>query len=200
LLPKYRGAAPVNWAIVNGETETGVTTMFMDAGLDTGSILLQNVTKILPEETVPELMTRLSETGAELLSDTLTGLDQITPRPQDNDGATLAPILKREDGLIDWSMTAEAIEWRVRGWQPWPGAFTSMHGQRLVIWRAMIVEAQNRTTEPGEVVVAHGEELIVGCGNGSALRLLEVQPEGKRRLPVRDFLNGARLAVGTRLG
>ncbi|MEO6390370.1 MAG: methionyl-tRNA formyltransferase [Pyrinomonadaceae bacterium] len=200
LLPKYRGAAPVNWAMVNGESETGVTTMCMDAGLDTGAILLQSATKIRPEETAPELMARLSETGAELLSDTLSQLDQIIPRPQDNDVATFAPILKREDGLIDWSMPAAAIEWRVRGWQPWPGAFTTLNGQRLVVWRAAIAETAGGTAQPGEILSAQGDELIVAGGDDTALRLLEVQPEGKRRLPVRDFLNGARMAVGTRLG
>lgn len=200
LLPKYRGAAPVNWAIVNGETETGVTTMFMDAELDTGAILLQSETEILPAETAPELMARLSYTGADLLSKTLAQLDQITPRPQDNDAATFAPILKREDGLIDWLLPAAAIEWRVRGWQPWPGAFTKLNDQRLVIWHAAIAETTGAVGPAGEVLAAHGDELVVACGDGTALRLLEVQPEGKRRLPVRDFLNGARLAVGTRLG
>jgi methionyl-tRNA formyltransferase len=200
LLPKYRGAAPVNWAIVNGESETGVTTMRMDQGLDTGDILLQSSTAIGPDETAPELMARLAEKGAELLSETLAGLDQLVPQVQDHDLSTLAPILKREDGLIDWSMDAARIEQLIRGFQPWPGAFTQLSGQRLVIWRAEVANLLDKPGTPGELVHAHGGELIVACGSHTALQLIEVQPEGKRRLTARDFLNGARLTAGTILG
>jgi len=125
LLPKYRGAAPTNWAIVNGESETGVTTMFMEPALDTGPILLQQVTPIDASETAPELMQRLSQTGAELLSETLARLDELTPQPQDDKQATFAPIIKKEDGLIDWSTTAIRIERGIRGFQPWPTAYTA---------------------------------------------------------------------------
>lgn len=200
LLPQYRGAAPVNWAIVNGEKETGVTTMRMDQGLDTGDMLLQSATAIGQHETAPELMARLAETGAELLSETLARLDQIEPQVQDHEQATLAPILKREDGQIDWTTDAASIEQRIRGFQPWPGAFTQLHGQRLAIWGAEVANLLDRPGTPGEVVHAHGGELVVACGNQTALQLIELQPEGKRRLPARDFLNGARLTVGTLLG
>lgn len=200
LLPKYRGAAPVNWAIVNGESESGVTTMRMDQGLDTGDILLQSSTPIKPHETAPELMARLAETGADLLSETLSRLAQIEPQPQDHDQATLAPILKREDGQIDWTLDAKAIEQRVRGFQPWPGAFTQLGGQRLAIWQAEVANLLDKPGASGEIVHAHGGELIVACGNHTALQLTELQPEGKRRLPARDFLNGARLTTGTVLG
>src|SRR6187200_2137022 len=125
LLPLYRGAAPTNWAIVNGETETGVTTMFMEPTLDTGPILLQHATQIGATETAPELMQRLSETGAELLSETLERLDELTPQPQDHTQASFAPIIKKEDGLIDWTMRAGEIERAIRGFQPWPTAYTS---------------------------------------------------------------------------
>ncbi len=136
LLPKYRGAAPVNWAVVRGEQETGVTTMLMDAGLDTGPVLLQRETEIGEQETAPQLLERLSHAGAELLSETLARLNEIEPRAQRDEEATLAPILKREDGLIDWTLDASDIERRVRGLQPWPNAFTFHNGRRLVVWRA----------------------------------------------------------------
>src|SRR5215813_13598861 len=136
LLPLYRGAAPANWAIVNGETESGVTTMFIEPALDTGPILLQRKTPIGEKETAPELMQRLAEIGAELLGETLARLDDLTPRPQHNADATFAPVLKKEDGLIDWSQNAFAIERRVRGFQPWPNAYTSFNSKSLIIWEA----------------------------------------------------------------
>ena len=136
LLPTYRGAAPVNWAIVNGETRTGVTTINMDEGLDTGDILLTRETGIEQEETAIELMNRLSLIGADLLSETLRRHDEISPRPQDHDKASFAPILKREDGLIDWSLSADQVANRVRGFQPFPGSFTSYNGLKLTIWKA----------------------------------------------------------------
>lgn len=200
LLPFYRGAAPVNWAIVRGETRTGVTTMQMDEGLDTGSILLQREERIREDETAIELMSRLSEVGAELLSETLRGLDRIEPRAQDEEKATFAPMLRREDGLIDWALDGLQLERRVRGFQPWPNAFTSYHSRRLVIWRAEALTDYEGSAACGEIVEAQGDELRVACGDNTALRLLEVQPEGKRRMAVRDFLNGAHVGAGERLG
>jgi methionyl-tRNA formyltransferase len=201
LLPQYRGAAPVNWAIVRGEKETGVTTMQMDEGLDTGAILLQRGTTIGEVETAPELMSRLSRMGADLLSETLARLDGISPREQSEEKATFAPVLKREDGLLDWALDAAQIERRVRGFQPWPNVYTRHNSQRLVIWRASVESDEQREDgegSTGEIVKAHGDELIVACGDGTLLRLHEVQPEGKRRMGVRDFLNGARVRAGER--
>ena len=200
LLPKYRGAAPANWAIVNGETKTGVTTMFIEEELDSGPILLQRETLIGETETAPQLMQRLSEIGAELLSETLAEIDTITPRPQDDRDATFAPLLTRADGLIDWSSPADSIERRVRGFQPWPNAHTSYKGRRLIIWKAIPVEAAGSDAQPGEIVSAHGDDVIVKAGEQTALRLLEVQPEAKRRMIVRDFLNGMHVRTGERFG
>ncbi|MGB9180848.1 MAG: methionyl-tRNA formyltransferase [Pyrinomonadaceae bacterium] len=199
LLPKYRGAAPVNWSIVRGEIEAGVTTMQIGEGLDTGPILLQRATKIFEEETAPELMQRLSFMGADLLSETLKRIDGIEPRAQREEEATLAPVLKREDGLIEWSLTASEIERRVRGFQPWPNAYTFYDGRRLIIWRAFVESETQTGASAGEIVEAHGDSLKILCGEGSVLRLIEVQPEGKRRMSVRDFLNGARVQVGEKL-
>ncbi len=198
LLPLYRGAAPANWALVNGETETGVTTMFIEPALDTGPILLQRKTEIGVRETAPELMGRLAEIGAELLGETLARLDELTPRPQRDRDATFAPILKKEDGLIDWTESAFAIERRVRGFQPWPNAYTSFNSKGLTIWSAEPLESSSAV--PGEVIVAHGTDLIVSCGERTALRLIEVQPEARKRIPVRDFINGMHLKVGDRFG
>ncbi|MDT4895810.1 MAG: methionyl-tRNA formyltransferase [Acidobacteriota bacterium] len=200
LLPQYRGAAPVNWAIVRGENETGVTTMQMDEGLDTGAILLQRETLIEETETAPELMARLSLMGAELLSETLARLGKIEPREQSEEKATFAPMLHREDGLIDWALDAAHIERRVRGFQPWPNAFTTYNSQRLVIWRASILEDEQLRGDEGEIMKAHGDALVVSCGDETQLSLQEVQPEGKRRMSVRDFLNGARVQAGERIG
>jgi methionyl-tRNA formyltransferase len=200
LLPLYRGAAPANWAVVNGETETGVTTMFIEPTLDTGPILLQRKTEIGETETAPELMQRLSEIGAGLLSETLARLDGLTPRPQRDQDATFAPVLEKEDGLIDWSLNAAAIERRVRGFQPWPNAYTSFNSKGLTIWRAQAVSSPSPGASAGEVIAARGDELLVSCGEQTALRLLEVQPEARKRIPVRDFLNGLRVKVGDRFG
>ena len=200
LLPLYRGAAPANWAIVNGETQTGVTTMFIEPTLDTGPILLQSKTKIGETETAPELMERLAEIGAGLLGETLARLDDLTPRPQHDRDATFAPMLEKEDGLIDWSRSAVEIEWRVRGFQPWPNAYTTFNSRGLTIWRAQPVSSPNPDASPGEVIVAHGEDLLVSSGERTALRLLELQPEARKRLGVRDFINGMRLKVGDRFG
>jgi methionyl-tRNA formyltransferase len=200
LLPLYRGAAPTNWAIVNGEKQTGVTTMFIEPTLDTGPILLQSKTEIGETETAPELMDRLAEIGAGLLGETLARLDNLTPRPQHDRDATFAPVLKKEDGVIDWSRSAVEIERRVRGFQPWPNAYTTFNSKGLTIWRAQPVSSAVPATSAGEVLVAHGDELLVSCGEQTALRLLEVQPEARKRIPVRDFINGMRLKVGDRFG
>lgn len=199
LLPLYRGAAPANWAIVNGETETGVTTMFIKPTLDTGPILLQSKTPIGNAETAPELMERLSEIGAELLGETLFRLDDLTPIPQHDRDATFAPILKKEDGLIDWSRSANEIDRCIRGFQPWPNAYTSFRSRGLTIWRAELVTSEVQATA-GVVIAAHGDDLIVSCGNYTALRLLEVQPEARKRIGVRDFINGLHVKAGDRLG
>lgn len=200
LLPLYRGAAPTNWAIVNGETQTGVTTMFIEPTLDTGPILLQRKTEIGETETAPELMQRLAEIGAGLLGETLAQLDDLTPRPQHDRDATFAPMLKKEDGLINWSLSAVDIERRVRGFQPWPTAYTSFNSKGLTIWRAQPVTSTNPDARPGEVIVAQGDELLVSCGEQTALRLFEVQPEARKRLAVRDFINGLHVKVGDRFG
>lgn len=200
LLPLYRGAAPVNWAIVHGERKTGVTTMFIEEKLDAGPILRQRETEIGDRETAPELMARLAPLGAELLGETLAQLDTLTPRPQHDRDATFAPILKKEDGLIDWLESAFTIERCVRGFQPWPNAYTRWHSQRLIIWSAEAETGGMSEAAPGRVVKAHGDELVVCCGSGSSLGLIEVQPEGKRRMSVRDFLNGTHLTVGETFG
>lgn len=198
LLPKYRGAAPVNWAIVQNETKTGVTTMRMDAGLDTGDVLLQAETGIGEEETAPELLSRLSGLGADLLSETLKNLDNIEPRRQNDAEATFAPILKREDGLITWELSAFDIKNRVRGFQPFPNAFVYTGDKKLVIWRAD-AERIEAAFDFGTILKAKGDELIVACGESTILYLREIQPEGKRRMSVRDFLNGAKIEVGQKL-
>lgn len=201
LLPKLRGAAPVNWAIVRGENVTGVTTMQMDEGLDTGAILLQRSAEIEERETASALMRRLAEMGAELLSETLARLREITPRAQNTEEATFAPVLRREDGLVDWSQDAQAIDRRVRGFEPWPGAFTFYNSRRLIIREAEpVAEEINGRGEYGEVVRVGRDEIIVACGNESSLRLLIVQPEGKPRMHARDFINGARIKAGEKLG
>ncbi len=208
LLPKYRGAAPVNWAIVNGENQTGLTTMRIIEELDAGPILLQKATKIEEDETAPALMSRLAEIGAEVLSETLRNLENIEPKPQLDEEATFAPILKRGDGLIDWTMDAFAIERRVRGFQPWPNAYTTLNSRRLIIWQATPEKAQqplNARSEaaaptPGRIMEAQVDTVSVSCSHGTILRILELQPEGARRMSARDFLNGARIRAGETLG
>jgi methionyl-tRNA formyltransferase len=200
LLPKYRGAAPVNWAIVGGETETGVTTMQMDAGLDTGDVLLQRETPIGAEENAVELMQRLSVVGAELLSETLAKIETLTAQPQNQLQATLAPIMKKEDGLISWMLSAREITNRVRGFQPFPTAFTFYGGKKLTIWRSRPTEVPHMLRQPGEVLAAKGENLLVFCGGDSVLQIDELQIEGKKRMATRDFLNGIQLQTGEKLG
>lgn len=199
LLPKYRGAAPVNWAIVKGETTTGVTTMQMDEGLDTGDILMQRETAIRPAESSADLIMRLSVIGAELLSETLSSLDSLPRQPQDDSKASFAPILNRADGVIDWSMKASKIVNRVRGFQPFPTAYTYFSSSKLTIWRADEAAAIPKSPLPGTIIAAQYDDLQIQCGE-SVLRVKELQLEGKRRLPVRDFLNGNHLPVGEVLG
>jgi len=199
LLPKYRGAAPVNWAIANGETKTGVTTMKMDAGLDTGDILLQNETAIGREETAAELLTRLSFVGAELLSETLSRLNDLTPQKQVDAAATFAPILRREDGLVDWELSATEINDRVRGFQPFPSSFTHYGGGRVTVWKATITEATNSNL-PGTVISLEQKLIAVACGGNTVLLIEEIQPEGKRHMHAADFINGNRLKIGDRFG
>ena len=200
LLPLYRGAAPANWAIIKGETETGVTTMFIEPALDTGPILLQRKTAIGEKETAPELMLRLSEIGAGLLGETLAQLKDLTPRPQHDADATFAPVLTKDDGMIDWSQTAFVIERRVRGLQPWPNAYTSFNSKGLTIWSAEPSSTTDAGAAPGEVIVAHRDELVVSCGEETALRIIELQPEARKRLHARDFINGMHPKVGDRFG
>ncbi len=200
LLPRYRGAAPIQWAIANGETVTGVTTMRIDAGLDTGDILLMRETEIGPEETAPELASRLAVMGADLLSETLRALEAgtLNPQPQDHSQATYAPILKREDGLIDWSRPAQEIFNRCRGFLPWPGIYTYFRGQLLHIWKARPAQ-EKALGEPGALRAAK-RRLLAACGGDTVLELLEVQIEGRKRMSAADFLNGHRVAENERLG
>ena len=200
LLPKYRGAAPVNWAIVHGEKKTGVTTMKMDAGLDTGPILLQRESEIHDTETAIELMERLSVTGADLLSETLSTFQTITPRLQNELESSVAPIMKKEDGLISWMLNATDISNRIRGFQPFPTAFTYFREKKLTIWRSSVAEIQHSLSQPGELIEARGDQLMVFCGGDSVLKIDELQLEGKRRVAARDFINGVRPLVGDRLG
>ncbi len=199
LLPKYRGAAPIQWAIVNGETRTGVTTMQINAGLDTGDILLARETEIGPEETAIELGERLAPMGAELLVETLDGLSRgvIEPRKQDDAQASLAPILKKEDGAVTWNEPAAAIHNRVRGLLPWPGAHTRFRGQRLHIWRALVT-TERTALAAGRVVSGAG--LRVAAGDGDILDLIEVQLEGRKRMSGQAFANGHRLNENDILG
>ena len=197
LLPKYRGAGPVQWAIVNGETVTGVTTMRIDAGLDTGDMLLKAETEIGPDETSVELGQRLATLGAHLLVDTLDRIDEIVPEKQDNAQATYAPILKKEDGRIDWSQSGLAVHNRVRGLQPWPGAYTTFRGQKLHIWKSRPHLRGEVHPQPGGWITL--KPPVVCCGTG-ALELIEVQMEGRKRIAAADFVNGQRLTENDTLG
>src|SRR5437763_3301780 len=198
LLPQYRGAAPVNWAIVRGESVTGVTTMRIVEELDAGAILLQRETEIGERETALALMEHLAVMGAELLSETLRQLDEIEAREQSEEKATFAPMLKKEDGLIDWALDAAQIERRVRGFQPWPNAYTKYGSHRLVIWRANVVSDEGMLGGEGEILKAHGDDLSVACGDETLLRIEEVQPEGKRSMSVGGLVYRARREAGAR--
>jgi methionyl-tRNA formyltransferase len=198
LLPKYRGAAPIQWAIARGETTTGVTTMKIDSGLDTGDVLLQEEISIAPEDTAETLAPKLAGVGANLISTTLRAMQSgtISPRSQDHSKATLAPILRKEDGLIDFSRAAPEILNRMRGFQPWPGAYSKFRGKNLQVWKAALV---HRTLSPSELRV-EGDHLLVGCGHDSTIELLELQLEGKKRTSASDFIRGYRPESGDKLG
>ncbi len=198
LLPKYRGAAPIQWASACGETVTGVTTMKIDAGLDTGDILQQQEVSIVPDDTAETLASKLAAIGAELVVETLRGLqaDSIRPRPQDNAHATLAPILKKEDGLIDFSQPANEILNRMRGFQPWPGAYSKFRGKNLQIWKAAALDRALLSSE----IKVENDHLLVGCGQSTAIELLEVQVEGKKRTSAADFVRGYRPLTSEKLG
>jgi len=199
LLPRYRGAAPVQWAIVNGEAETGVTTMLIDEGLDTGPLLLAESTPIGAEETADALESRLAVVGGELLVRTLRGLQEgsLAPRPQDPARATLAPLIKKEDGLMDWRLPAPALARRVRGFHPWPGAHTRLRGRGLRVLRAQVAAGSGT---PGGLLGVGRDGLVVACGDGTALRVVEVQPESRDPMPAAAFAAGARLTPGERFG
>jgi len=198
LLPKYRGAAPIQWAIARGETVTGVTTMKIDAGLDTGDILQQQEIPIAPNDTTETLAPKLAAVGANLIVETLRGLqrDSIHPHQQDDTQATLAPILKKEDGLIDFSRSAAEILNRMRGFQPWPGAYSRFRGKNLQVWKA---SALDRALPSSELKV-EDDRLFVGCGQGTAIELLELKLEGKKRASASDFIRGYRPLPGEKLG
>jgi methionyl-tRNA formyltransferase len=200
LLPKYRGAAPIQWAIANGESITGVTTMRIDAGLDTGDILLQREMPIAIEDTSETLAPRLAAVGAELMVETLRGLKsgQVKPIPQDDSRATLAPILTKEDGRMDFSRPAGELFNRMRGFRPWPGAFTTFRTKTMQVHRAEPLESASQLA-PGAIAVEEGR-LVVGCGQNTALTLIEVQLDGKRRMVAQEFVNGYRPKPGERLG
>jgi methionyl-tRNA formyltransferase len=203
LLPKYRGAAPIQWAVAMGETVTGNTTMLLEEGLDTGPILLQQSLPIAPEQTAAELFNVLAKEGAPLVVRTLTGLEAgtITPRPQDGALATLAPILEREDGRMDFAArTAAELVNRWRGFQPWPGAFTSLDGKKLIVHRMSVAAELNEAAEPG-AVLAKDKRMMVACARSTWLELLEVQLEGKKRIAAAEFLRGLQPAqAALRLG
>ena len=200
LLPKYRGAAPIQWAIANGERETVVTIMRIDAGLDTGDMMLKAATAIGPRETAPELGRRLSQQGAELLIEGLRRIEAgtATYEKQNDEGATLAPILTKEDGRVRWERAATEIDNRLRGFTPWPGAFSSFRGQQLQIVRAQ-ADTEHTNLPPGSIV-KDKRRLLVACGKGSTLELQEVQLQGKKRVPADAFANGYAFAPGEKFG
>jgi methionyl-tRNA formyltransferase len=214
LLPKYRGAAPINWAIVNGETCTGLTTMRIDAGMDTGDIFLQREMEIGPADTAPELAARMSEAGAPLIEETLRGLaaGTIVPRPQNHAEGTIAPILKKEHGRIDWNRSAPEIYNRMRGFAPWPGAYTTFRGQNCHLWAEPVPEptppldgelgSQSFATAcsvPGTLLGARND-WFVSCGGATLLRLQSVKLEGRKQISASEFSNGAHLKPGERFG
>jgi methionyl-tRNA formyltransferase len=205
LLPKYRGAAPIAWAIINGEPKTGLTTMRLDPGLDTGPILMQRELEIGRDETAPELAKRMAELGAPLVADSLIKLNrgEIVPIPQDSTQASFAPILTKEHGRIDWSLTAGEIYNRIRGLAPWPGAYSTFRRRLCQIWgrpsTSAAADDAAGTWEPGSLIVNNAVIEVV-CGKGTRLQLEAVQLEGRKRISAREFVNGARLASGEHFG
>jgi methionyl-tRNA formyltransferase len=200
LLPKYRGAAPIQWAVANGELVTGVTTMRLDAGLDTGDMLLAQVVPIGLEETAADVNECLAAVGSELMELTLRELAEgsLWPQAQDHSLATMAPLLTREDGWMDFSRTAKQVYDRWRGFQPWPGAHTRLRGKKLIVHRMRMAE-RSLGAEEGMLVVM-GDAMYVGCGQGTAIEVDEVQIEGKRRMSAAEFLHGHQVKSGERLG
>lgn len=200
LLPRWRGAAPIQWAIASGDEETGVTTMRLNAGLDTGPMLMKRAVEITARTTAPQLFVSLAEIGAQLMVATLAGLEagSIMPQEQDDTRATLAPILTREDARIDFTRSARAIDRRFRGFQPWPGAYTSLRGKKLIV-HAMHPADEVVDGTPGTLVLREGQ-LLVPCGDGSAVVLDEVQLEGRKRMPADEFLRGFQVQSGEVLG
>lgn len=197
LLPQYRGAAPIAWAILKGEKRTGITTMLMDEGMDTGDILMQTEIPIEEEDTGETLQKKLSSLGGQLLTETIEKMKEgsLSPEPQDHSRASYAPPLKKKDGLIDWKKPAEEIDRQIRAFNPWPGAFTGMEYGLLKIYRGEVRKGAFRG-KAGSVIWVGSDFIEVGTGEGSFL-IREVQPEGKRRMSVRDFLSGHRISAGT---
>lgn len=199
LLPKYRGAGPIQWAVIRGERETGITTMLMDEGMDTGDMLLQEKVVIHPDDSAGTLAPRLAEVGGRLLIETLRRLKAgtLTPQPQDHTQTTMAPLLKKEDGLIDWTLTATEIANRVRGLSPWPGAYTYVNGERWILWLVAVGEESQRAA-PGTVTKVTKDRIDVATGGGT-IHIIEIQPSNSQRMTMAQYLAGHRLAEGTNL-
>lgn len=201
LLPKYRGAGPIQWALINGESVTGITTMLMDEGMDTGAMLLQEVVPIEPDDTAGSLSSKLAEVGGRLLIETLRGLeaDTLRPRPQDPARATLAPLLKKEDGVIDWTLPAGAIVNRLRGLTPWPGAYTYLNGERWIIWKAEaapVDPSRGYSAGPPGTILAAGKDGVLVMTGGGWLKVVEFQPANSRRMTAAQYLAGHAVAPG----
>ena len=202
LLPKYRGAAPIQWAVANGDAVTGNTTMLLEEGLDTGPILLQQTLEIGPDQTSVDLFDLLARSGAPLVVETLAGLANgaIEPEPQNHNGATFAPLLDREDGRMDFAArTAHELYNRWRGFQPWPGAFSTLDGKKLIVHRLAVAELQIDPVQPGQIRIEN-HRLFAACAANTWLEFIELQLEGKKRLPAAEFLRGNQLLAGARLG
>lgn len=199
LLPRWRGAAPIQWAVAAGDKVTGVTTMLLNAGLDTGPMLLKREVPIAPQTTSVELFSKLASVGAPLMVETLAGLEAgtITPQEQDNALATLAPILTRDDGRIDTTQTAQTIYNRFRGFQPWPGAWTTLRNKKLIVHAMHVAEA--KITSEINTLLVRDNALLLACANNTAIALDEVQMEGKKRMPATDFLRGFQIKDGEQI-
>ncbi len=201
LLPRYRGAAPIQWSLINGDLETGITTMLMDEGMDTGAMLLQRAIPIEPDDTAAELGNRLARVGGDLLVETLKGLANktVTPQEQDHDKVTYAPLLTKDAGMIDWTQSANGLANRIRGLSPWPGCFTFLRDQRLVIWKAKAetkkFDEAKSEHRPGTIVDENKKEFWVLTGEGT-LGVTEVQPANKKRMTVAQFLQGRSVSIG----